>query len=203
VADHHTDLQLSRDEWQQIDYLICITQPFYQYTTALSKTKGITIHMVFSIYNRLFEHLESRQRQLCHKKILWKRQMLQALDKARDKLKDYYSATDTPGLINIYTNGTILAPQYKLEFFQTPEWQDKDFAGEYKAALEQQILAYEVQLHDTCSQSEGPSYPQPVQEIEILLDSYRARPAVPLSELHQYLKGGKYSPKTQFQYIPL
>jgi hypothetical protein len=132
MADHHTHLQLNADEWQQIEYLICITQPFYQYTTALSKTKGVTIHMVFSIYNRLFEHLESRQRQLRCKKILRKRQMLYALNMSRDKLKDYYSATDTAGLINIYTNGTILAPQYKLEFIQTPEWQDEEFAGKYK-----------------------------------------------------------------------
>ena len=53
-----SDLVLTEDEWKQIDYLLSITQPFFNFTSVLSKTKDITIHIVFSIYNQLFDHLE-------------------------------------------------------------------------------------------------------------------------------------------------
>jgi hypothetical protein len=53
-----TDLMLYHEEWFQIGYLLWITQPFFKFTTALSKTKDVTIHLVFKIYNYLFEHLE-------------------------------------------------------------------------------------------------------------------------------------------------
>lgn len=62
-------LMLSSDEWRQIDYLLCLTKPFYIYTMALSKTKDVTIHNIFSLYNQLFKHLESSQRQLQRKKV--------------------------------------------------------------------------------------------------------------------------------------
>lgn len=60
---------LNSDEWRQIDYLLCLTKPFYIYTTALSKTKDVTIHNVFSLYNELFKHLEVSKRQLQRKKV--------------------------------------------------------------------------------------------------------------------------------------
>lgn len=50
---------LDPEEWRQIEYLLWITQPFFKFTTALSKTKDVTIHSVFGIYNKLFEHLET------------------------------------------------------------------------------------------------------------------------------------------------
>lgn len=53
-----SDLQLNDEEWRQIDHLLWITQPFYEFTTELSKTKDVTSHHVFRICNLLFEHLE-------------------------------------------------------------------------------------------------------------------------------------------------
>lgn len=61
-------MMLDAEEWRQIEYLLWITQPFYQLTTALSKTKDVTIHIVFGIYNKLFDHLELSIRQLQRKK---------------------------------------------------------------------------------------------------------------------------------------
>lgn len=62
-------LMINSDEWRQIDYLLYLTKPFFRFTTALSKTKDITIHSVFSIYNMLFDHLEVSIRQLRRKKV--------------------------------------------------------------------------------------------------------------------------------------
>ena len=60
---------LSAEEWRQIEYLLWITQPFLRFTSLLSQTKDVTIHLVFSIYNKLFDHLEKPIRQLQRKKV--------------------------------------------------------------------------------------------------------------------------------------
>lgn len=49
-------LILDDEEWRQIEYLLWITQPFFKFTSVLSKAKDVTIHSVFGVYNRLFEH---------------------------------------------------------------------------------------------------------------------------------------------------
>jgi hypothetical protein len=53
-------LKLYADEWRQVEYLLWITktQPFFKSTPTLSKTKDITIHRDFGIYNGLFDHLD-------------------------------------------------------------------------------------------------------------------------------------------------
>lgn len=188
---HHSHLRITSDKWRQVDYLICITQPFYKFTTALSKTKDVTIHTVFSIYNHLFEHLESRIQQLEKKRIRWKQQILEALRSAESKLREYYTMTDFQGLGDMYAIGTLLAPQYKLEFFQGPDWQDeeKDYAAQYKKSLEDRIKEYQEKLYGSISQAEGLQYAKPTNELDLLLAS---KPPTPVSELTQYLKGGKW-----------
>jgi hypothetical protein len=150
----------------------------------------VTIHTVFSIYNHLFEHLESRIRQLKRKKTGWKQQILEALRLAESKLKEYYRMTDFQGVGDIYATGTILAPQYKLEFFQAPDWQDEemDYAAQYKQGLEDRIKEYQGKLYGSFSQAEGLQYAKPKNELDLLLAS---KPTTPVSELAQYLKGGK------------
>lgn len=135
----HTHLQITLDEWHQVDYLLCITQPFFQFTTALLKTKDVTIHTVFSIYNRLFDHLERSIQQLKHKKIGWKQQMLQALKSAESKLREHYYMTDARGLGDIFVISTILDLQYKLDFFKTSDWQDPetDYSSQYQEIMEE------------------------------------------------------------------
>ncbi|KAJ5742625.1 uncharacterized protein N7511_011357 [Penicillium nucicola] len=60
---------LRAEEWRQVEYLLWITQPFFKFTSLLSQTKDVTIHLVLSIYNRLFDHLEKSIRQLQRKKV--------------------------------------------------------------------------------------------------------------------------------------
>ena len=118
----HPDLKLDKDEWRQIDYLLSITQPFFKFMTSLSKTTEVTIHSVFAIYNTLFTHLEKSRAQLARKKVGWKRVMLSALKAAEIKLSEYYRKTDEIDS-DLYAIGTILAPQNKLEFFSTKDWE--------------------------------------------------------------------------------
>ncbi|KAG0154764.1 hypothetical protein PDIDSM_332 [Penicillium digitatum] len=88
------EMALDNDEWRQINYLLCLTKPFYEYTLALSKTRDVTAHLVFQIYNMLFEHLEKSIKQLQRKHVPWKQQMLSSLEAGRLKLDEYYSQTD-------------------------------------------------------------------------------------------------------------
>jgi hypothetical protein len=114
-------LMLDQEQWRQVDYLLWITDPFFKYTTALSRTKDVTIHLVFTIYNQLFDHLEKSINQLSKKRVSWKKLMLTALEAAREKLDEYYSQTyDSHG--DIFAIATILHPQKKLTFFTTREW---------------------------------------------------------------------------------
>jgi hypothetical protein len=47
------DLVLDSEEWRQIDYLLHITHPFYEFTTELSRTRDVTVHYTFKMYNLL------------------------------------------------------------------------------------------------------------------------------------------------------
>ena len=71
--------------------------------------------------------------------------MLLALQAAASKLREYYSRTIDPALGSIYAHGTILAPQYKLQFFQSEEWQDDhiDYAEIYRSSLQDLIRSYQ------------------------------------------------------------
>jgi hypothetical protein len=108
-----SQFKLNKKEWRQINYLLNITYPFYKWTTGLSKIKNITIHNVFRVYNKLFDHFETSIRQLERKRIPWKQGMLCALHAGKEKLTIYYAKTkQIHG--NLYAIGTILTPQYKL-----------------------------------------------------------------------------------------
>ena len=115
---------LTATEWKHIDYLIEILYPFYKYTRAISKSADFpTVHQVFDVYNQLFSHLETQIEALELKRQPWKVLMRTALQNARTKLDEYYSMTcDHVG--NIYAAATILAPEHKLDFFETEEWDD-------------------------------------------------------------------------------
>lgn len=116
---------LDDDEWRQIDYLLCITKPFFDYTLALSKTRDMTVHLVFQIYNKLFEHLEKSMNQLRQKHVGWKQQMLESLEAGRKKLDIYYSQADN-ARGHLYAIGTMIAPDYRLQFFHSDDW-DKEW----------------------------------------------------------------------------
>ncbi|KAJ5963083.1 hypothetical protein N7481_013388 [Penicillium waksmanii] len=48
---------LSQEQWRQVDYLIYTLQSFHRFTTILSKSKDVTIHRVFKVYNKLFDQM--------------------------------------------------------------------------------------------------------------------------------------------------
>lgn len=170
----YLQFKLEKEEWRQIDYLLCITEPFFTFTTTLSKSKDITIHLIFGIYNKLFTHIEASEAQLQRKRVPWKRTMLNALCAAREKLSQYYTATDSEAYGDIYAIATILAPSKKLKFFTTKDWQGHDYVKQYQECIEREFRLYKHRLSKenasvTAEASEAPlEFDNP---IEMLVDS--------------------------------
>ena len=177
-----------------IEYLLWITQPFFKFTTALSKTKDVTIHSVFGIYNKLFEHLEVSIRQLQRKTVPWKQLMLSALYAAKEKLSLYYSKTDNI-YSDLYAIGTIIAPQHKLQFFSGKDWggDSNEWRERYLKSLKDYLEPYKQRLSECQSQIRAQSPTVQISELDILLTpiaSYQ-RTLRQSDELTQYLESGK------------
>lgn len=120
--DHeYSQFKITDVEWTQIEYLVHLTKPFFQFTMALMKTKDVTIHSVFLVYRKLLEHIERSNRKLKKKTTPWKKDMYGALLVARQKLKEYYEKTYRDHGF-LYGTGTLLAPQYKLAAFDDREY---------------------------------------------------------------------------------
>lgn len=138
---NYKEIALNNDEWYQIDYLLCLTKPFYEYTLTLSKTRDITTYLVFQIYNILFKHLKKSIKQLQRKHIPQKQQILSSLKASRLKLNKYYSQTDHDRN-HIYAISTILTPDNRFQFFLTDD-QTKEQRDKYRASFQDTLLPYQ------------------------------------------------------------
>ncbi|KAJ5814468.1 uncharacterized protein N7503_001218 [Penicillium pulvis] len=183
-------MRIRSDEWRQITYLLHITKPFFMFTTALCKTKDITIYSVFNVYNALFQHIESSITKLQQKKLLWKQDMLEALQVAESKLREYYSQTIDPALGSIYAHGTILTPQYKLQFFQSEEWEDEtvDYTEVYRSSLQDLIRSY--QQDDPISSPQARRYTAIELAVQSMMPSKASILPTQADELGDYLQAG-------------
>jgi ribosomal protein S15P/S13E len=147
TTHQYVQFKLDQEEWRQIEYLLLITKPFFDYTTILSKTNDVTVHSIFSIYNELFNHIDASEKQLKRKAVPWKKQMLRALQAARKKLAKYYKATDTGAHGDIYAIATILSPSKKLQYFTNKDWKGEiDFVKQYRKVLEKEFVRYQQEL---------------------------------------------------------
>lgn len=95
------------------------------------------------VYNRLPTHFEQSQARLRYKKVPWKKGMLNALKAGSQKLSVYYKSTEEAHGC-LYAMGTILAPQYKLKFFEGLDWSGE---VEFDNTLSSWYDIYETSLH--------------------------------------------------------
>lgn len=166
-------------------------------TTILSKTRDVTVHSVFSIYNTLFGHFKRSIRQLRRKKVPWKKSMLSALEAGQEKLSSYYNKTEQMHG-NLYAMATILAPQHKLQFFSSKEWADdsQDWCEIYRKTVQEYILPYKQRLSDSQLLSRHQSPPAYTSELDsFYLTQSATRRSTPgdYDELEKYLGGGMYN----------
>ena len=60
----YLQLQLTPDEWRQIDKAILFLKPFSDYTHDISSAKNATIHNAFFIYNDIFDHIAKQRKRI-------------------------------------------------------------------------------------------------------------------------------------------
>ncbi|KAJ9482200.1 hypothetical protein VN97_g11237 [Penicillium thymicola] len=181
------EMALDTEEWRQIDYLLYITKPFFDYTLALSKTRDVTAHLVLRIYNMLFEHLEKSITQLKRKRVLWKQQMLTSLEAGREKLDKYYAQTDEVRG-HIYTISTMLAPDSRFQFFLSDDW-DRHWRDTYRTSFREALVPYQERL----ASSQGPEGSsievRQSSSLHNLLSGHKPRAKPAGDEITQYLDG--------------
>jgi hypothetical protein len=111
------------EEWKQVEYILEVLQLIRFWTLWMSKTHGVTIHRVFQVYQEIFDHLEDQVEKLQNKRMRWKVDIRQALEKAIEKAKVHYGKTENPRglLLGI---AACLNPYCKLELYKG--WDDDE-----------------------------------------------------------------------------
>ena len=90
------------EEWRQIEYILEVLQPIRFWTLWMSKTRGVTIHRVFQVYQDIFDYLEMQISKLEWKWMQWKVDICEGLVKAKLKAASYYGKTESPrGLCSV------------------------------------------------------------------------------------------------------
>jgi hypothetical protein len=201
TTHQYVQFKLDQEEWRQVEYLLLITKPFFDFTNVLSKTRDVTVHHVFSIYNRLFSHLDDAEKKLKRKAVPWKKRMLQALRAAKKKLSKYYAAVDTESYGTVYAIATILCPSKKLRYFDNEDWRGEnrkgekvDFMKHYQEVLQNEFKRYQQQV---IPEIQPPEVQAPMDtaenELELLCESQTALQAEvdqPEDEITRYLAKG-------------
>jgi hypothetical protein len=203
--NYSKDFALNDDQWRQIDYLLCLTKPFFDFTLALSKTREATSHLVFQIYNRLFEHLEKSKTQLQRKRVPWKQQMLTSLEASHAKLREYYKETDKI-YGHIYAVCTILSPDSRFQFFLSDDWADaKELRDQYRIAFRDALTPIQERLTIAQRPQGSSSGSTPRSFLHNLVRSQKshskATPSLAIDELTQYLDGSKFNPSYLYIYL--
>lgn len=123
--------------------------------------------------------------------------MLEALAAARDKLAEYYSKTDEIHG-DLFAIGTILAPEHKLQFFASKDWDNDDdntnWRQRYRQSFDKYIEPYKQRLANPQASSHTQSSTQPteIDEIRVMLKGGMHRKRLSQrDEIAQYLETGK------------
>ena len=119
--DETNYLKIIKLKWKQMKYLIDFIKTFNFFMKFIDKTISSTIHMIFFIYNKLFDHLDKAKTKLIDKKVNWKKIMLTKLKAANVKLKTYYKKTKI-SLNNLYEMTAFLHFDKKNFIFLRFEW---------------------------------------------------------------------------------
>ena len=178
----YVQFKLDQEGWRQVEYLLLIMKPFFDFTNVLSKTRDVTVHHVFSIYNKLFNHLDDAEKKLKRKAVPWKKRMLQALRAAKKKLSKYYTETDTKPYGSVYAMATILCPSKKLRYFDNADWRGTNKKGEtvdfmktYQEVLRKEFQRYQQRVTLETEPTNIQASLDPIEnELELLCESQTA-----------------------------
>ena len=112
----YTDYQslfTTQDEWTIVKYVMEVLRPFRYRTLWMSKRHTITLDHVITMYNDMFDHMNSMLRALAKKKTPWKEDLFFDGKLARQTLSKYFTeVTPSTGMLLIFAH--ILDPFRKL-----------------------------------------------------------------------------------------
>ena len=111
-------LQLTEQKWSQIEYLIELIKSFCVFIKMIEQIRESTIHYVFEIYDKLFDHLNEARSRLFRKRSAWKLLLRDELTAANLKLRTYYEKTQS-SLELLYEKAVLLISDKKNKMFLT------------------------------------------------------------------------------------
>jgi hypothetical protein len=73
----------TQDEWMMVKYVIEVLRPFRYWTLWMSKWHIVTLHHVITMFNDMFNHMDSVMRAVAKKKTSWMEDLFFAVKLAR------------------------------------------------------------------------------------------------------------------------
>ncbi len=157
-------------KWSQMKYLIDLIKLFCVFIKRIDQFKSFTIHQVFEIYDKLFDHLNRARTKLFRKKIAWKKIMLEELIAANAKFRQYYAKTQE-SLDHLYEKADLLTSNRKDAIFQRSNWKvsnDETSWNEiYWSAFQDQ---YEKEYHDESAFDSREQHLSRIDDLNLLLN---------------------------------
>ncbi len=116
------NVRILSEEWQQVQYLIVLLRPFFEWTDCLSRSSRPIIGKAWATYTSLFKHLEDHDKLLRQKSEPWNVGLADSVSAAHRKLAEYYSRTDGQGG-TIFNLACVLDPMQKLDLYRSPAFE--------------------------------------------------------------------------------
>ncbi|KAJ5481400.1 hypothetical protein N7475_000212 [Penicillium sp. IBT 31633x] len=172
----HCPYKLTDTDWRKVDYLVQLTMPFIQFTTALLASKEATVHKVCFVTSAP-----------------WKRKLLEASLIMKMEFGEVYEKTfQSFGVM--YGPGTFVAPQYKVSAFdEATSSQGLGRPERYVEYLRIFHLQYRPQMPTSLSCVNGLSCSPQLLGLDRLLHPLAGLAGSPRSgqdEVDQYLREG-------------
>jgi hypothetical protein len=174
-AKHEAEyLQLSSTEWSQVEYLIDLTKVFCVFIKLIGQSKQPTIHHVFDIYNKLFDHLEQARARLSRKRMSWKRALMLGIEAADNKLRQYYARTQG-SLGHLYGKAALLSLNKKDVIFKSSNWAVSSFESTWEDVYWEKLDEhYDLEYRDIVSShvsARNVAIIRDVNDLDLLLSS--------------------------------
>ncbi|KAJ6170919.1 hypothetical protein N7485_007048 [Penicillium canescens] len=185
--------KLTNTDWRKVDYVLQLTMPFIQFTTALLASKEATVHKVCFVFKILMTHIDQSAEILRRKSAPWKRTLLEASLVMKMELGEVYEKTFQDFGV-MYGTGTFVAPQYKVSAFDgASSWQGLGHPERYIEYLRIFHLQYRPQMPTSLSCVNGLSCSPQLLGLDRLLHPLAGLAGSSRSgqdEVDQYLREG-------------
>lgn len=123
-------LRLSLREWNHIEGLIKLLEPFKKVTVAVSKAKEPMLNVALNVYNNLFEHLQHFiSKYTAYSGI--RGELKSAIESGLKKLQKYFNKADGPGGI-FFNLATVLDPAFKLSLYDADAGRKARYTAQFK-----------------------------------------------------------------------